>query len=135
MSQSVVPLTAGPELDRWIAEHVKGWTPCRNLNFKGEEELIFLEDYTSQPWAHREFQPSTTIADAWRVMEHMDRRCLGVKRGLLHEAGTPGGVPCWLCTVTYLSGPTRQETLYRAQASTAPLAICLAARHLHEQTA
>ena len=122
MSLSVVPPTAGPELDRWIAEHVMGWTPCRNLNFKGEEELIWLEDHPPQSWAHREFQPSTQIADAWRVIEHL---CADGCTIAIHSR-TPG----WTVILDE-QNPDRVEI----RAETAPLAICLAARHLREQTA
>lgn len=62
-------LPAGPELDRLIAEKVMGWT------FEAELGNYWLEDGTDVCrvliGGHEYWRPSTNIAHAWEVVEHL----------------------------------------------------------------
>jgi hypothetical protein len=103
-------LTAGPGLDRLIAEKVMGWKvrPCTcspdHIAIDGRAEGVH-------------FQPSTKIADAWEVMEF-----LGGKHGLSFGFAWPIHAPP-LATFTSLNGMAKAY----AFADSAPLAICRAA--------
>lgn len=65
-------MTAGPEMDRLVAEKVMGWELCEHNGLLWKEEPESWGDQT--PWT-----PSTNIAHAWEVVESLVRRQLVVR--------------------------------------------------------
>lgn len=118
MSAPTLDLDAGRELDALVAERVMGWKRM------GDD---FWQDSHGKPrtlssTSFGSFAPSTDIAAAWEVVEHMP------SRGLLPQVGASalegGGVEwyCWL-----LDTRTGETVEGQGFADDAPLAICRAA--------
>ena len=110
------------ELDAWIAEHVMGSTVSEDkvfsLVYEGPDNLV----ETSKDRVLRRLLPhySTNIAAAWEVVEKLksnDYRFHLDSLGSFHF--------CFFIHEVY-------ETTGKADANTAPLAICLAAKKAME---
>jgi hypothetical protein len=113
-------MDAGRELDALVAEKVMGWKPhFRNTAFyvKAEDEGKVMDHHCM---LISEWHPSTDIAAAWRVVEHMiDHNPFG--HGWWEMAYRPHDTNRG-ATVNFVGDPR-----YVEYASTVPLAICLAA--------
>lgn len=97
---------AGPKLDALIAGNVMGWRDAAGVWIGGVTPWATDGDYRRKA----EFCPSTDIAVAWEVVEKLQNTlCFELRRR------SDGGFCCWF-----------GEEM-RAEASTAPLAICRAA--------
>ena len=126
-------LPAGPELDRLIAEKVMGWDSYPALTGMASARRAILNGIPVME-AHPscgtvEFHPSTNIAHAWEVIESpkftdpdgyrrtyfsIDENALGWDVEVLHKGDE-------------IEGERPIYRRVRAQADTAPLAICHAA--------
>lgn len=98
---------AGRELDAIIAEKVMGWTLADGTRWETRRELGY--DILIGNWA-----PSTSIADAWQVVEKLNRSkyeiLVGTFRGRWNVQITDNG-----------------NMVVTQEGETAPLAISLAA--------
>lgn len=121
-------LPAGPELDRLIAEKVMGWTwhDDESLRLGGlwvnesgvgaEPPSVSDQEYMPSTW-----QPSTSIAHAWEVVERMEPQ-LRIQPG--------GHTPYYAIMRSqggYVAGYWTDINWMTSPADTAPLAICRAA--------
>jgi len=148
-------MEAGRELDALVAEKVMGWEYLEVGYFGEEDETprqVELNDwldkvgiesigpyfidverdfwiYASDMWGHG-WNPSTNIADAWRVVEKLcnwdvdDNMLVLEGQGPdIEEEGQPGWVAkqWWKADIVGIAGHNIGE------ADTAPHAICLAA--------
>jgi hypothetical protein len=141
-----VELKAGRELDALIAEKVMGWQEITKSaaqlevgQFYNRQDGIIIVEYRNRL---REFAPSTSIADAWLVVEKLVKErhpCpienkgegLGFRLEINAESGWSTD-QCNVWTAVFPSTtpcPPHEEMHddYKAEADTAPLAICLAA--------
>lgn len=126
---NVDKLKPGPELDALVAEKVMGWKRIKKLHGKPlADGWVGFHDgewirWTSNPESAYEdytpsiFSPSTSIADAWQVVEKM--------RGFWKVEAYPFCRQPWTATYTPPNGPAVPGGT--ATAGTAPHAICLAA--------
>lgn len=112
-------LPAGPELDGLVAEKVMGW--------KWNSEIGEWIHENSIPYGPHDggFRPSTSISDAWQVMEKMKAHddfivCRSIESCRVHKAIN------WCVVIVRKDRPSFNITV---AATTAPLAICRAALH------
>jgi hypothetical protein len=128
-----VVMEAGRELDAAIAVRVMGWEmpDSRYLDGTPAPPIVYDETGRARGGPGEGWSPSTKIAQAWEVVEKMDKRGFWLRLvtpfddGSLYHAGfTPLGVTGW-------NGRPDHE----AAADTAPLAICKAALKAVSQTA
>lgn len=102
-------LESGFELDRLIAEKVMGYHYREIVDgYIGHGKLGILKS--------SDFTPSTSIADAWKAVEHLGHRGLGLTIALQEKTGN--GV------VLFEGAPTMCKSF---QAPDVALSICLAA--------
>lgn len=120
-------MNAGPEVDRLVAIKVMGWKPhpdprrCLDVVTDGGFR-------TCHPGAFGDvtFCPSTDIAHAWEVVEHMATKGMA----LTINGGNAGFLCFFYHRGEVLDGGVMTFPLVtdgHAEAATAPLAICLAA--------
>lgn len=113
-------LPAGVELDRLVADRVMGWASYSygDMPERSADGAIFdgepLHGSGLVP-----FQPSTDIADAWRVVEAM--RGLGFAVDIC-DVAISSTVPLWAVSF-FPAGPDTEPP----NEHSAPLAICRAA--------
>lgn len=100
------------ELDALVARQVMGWEPAEMLGPSRAQAFWADEDVLVVP---RDFSPSTSISDAWRVVERM--RELGWSYEI---CGGPTRHSVSFCEIA-------TDTLEFAHHADAPRAICLAA--------
>ena len=110
-------MPAGPELDRLVAEKVMGWRLECFAN--ASRTPMAYSDKNAKIMASADWSPSTNIAHAWGVVEHLER--MG---GLISNMYSQGG--CWSVGIEPMP-ESNLHPCYRAIGSTAPLAICRAA--------
>ena len=129
-------MKAGCELDALVAEKVMGayWTErenvCRILwNADGVE--MVMEEWYEKDWVPSTAplpEYSTRIQDAWLVVEKMaSEHSYGVEKD---NVPLPLDKPKYECYFVH----DAEDSIYRARADTAPLAICLAALKAVEVT-
>lgn len=112
-------MAAGPEMDRLVAELVMGWKQWQPLTgFRPSLDRWLSGDdgiRTTDPAANhdRGFYPSTDIAHAWEVVEHLRSR-----HGLSAEV---------LMNPGHIRVRINYGEVTSVLADTAPLAICRAA--------
>ena len=122
-------MNAGPDLDRLVAEKVMGWhrTPHTIVwwNADGTQvgklaDVLVVPTDNIEPWS-----PSTTIADAWDVVEKLYEQGIGINilKHTPDDRYTTDWV-VWLRLPSFMTGTPRDDSV---SAPTAPLAICLAA--------
>lgn len=109
-------LKAGPELDALVADHVMKWVRRKGswyeIYHKRSDSWIGGLRRNDLKWMWSKFTPSTDIGVAWEVVSHM--KAEGWNLDVMNYKD-------WF--VSFSSGSTE----YEAEASIAPLAICLAA--------
>jgi len=99
------------EIDRLVAEKVMGWEYVQDTDKWWDGDVLDIEN----------FNPSTNIQDAWRVVEKMrEGRIFS-----LCDAWDENDEPIFYANFQYNDG--YHVVNYDAYAETAPLAICLAA--------
>jgi len=110
---TILVLPAGRELDALVAERVMGWHRRKR---NGVEVWVVTTDTFDPPVTYPVecWNPSTSIAAAWEVVEKQDD-CLHLK-----QHGEKGMWEAYFCH-NYC------EADYLGEADTAPLAICRAA--------
>ena len=96
------------DIDKQIAEKVMWW----DFSLPGyrDKEDVLIQTENS-------FKPSTNIADAWLVVEKI------LELGYSFELDNT--LNNWYCEIIY--GHNEDMPIHKATASTAPMAICLAA--------
>lgn len=119
----IADIPAGPDLDRLVAEKVMGWkwgpTGADYSGWQGSKQ------YPNGMWNRKNdacrghWSPSTDIAHAWEVVEHMEQN-----GGLIANMYSQRG--CWSVGIEPLP-ESRYIEVFREVAETAPLAICRAA--------
>lgn len=107
-------MNAGVELDKLVAEKVMGLKVVEDNEYPGE--YLYLNEERDPRWIP---EYSIDIADTWRVIEKLDRA--GWHVTLTWVGSWTSGINAWRCL--FFS----YENWGEATASTAPLAICLAA--------
>lgn len=126
-------MPAGPETDRRVAEEVMGWLviPMLSVPISGDiprYPCLLTGNGTDFPdrlrmapgnyiGQYRTFSPSTSIADAWVVVERMRGN------GWLFSFGDDVQLPEWVARFDLPSDPPRSASAY---AETPYLAICRA---------
>lgn len=136
-------MIAGRELDALVAQRVMGWrrmsyhqTQPTNIYYADRHELTWKwydnggkEVFIAEPsdcidcgTDFLPFSPSTSIADAWLVVEKMTNGDFTV----MHSYGTWKAGYLWL---SHPTSPAQEEPCWTCEATalTAPHAICLAA--------
>jgi hypothetical protein len=111
-------MKAGPEMDRLVAEKVMGWA----IGSDG----CSVEERHGRLWRGEAWEddcyiwrPSTNIAHAWEVVEHLRGWWTAVELKSIDE--------CCACLIEDNSGDVNERYVATAEADTAPLAICRAA--------
>jgi len=123
-------MNAGRDLDRLIAERVMGllpedWPHLCEAEDHNLDDLVWCYDCSRLVDETERIPPlySTSIMDAWNVVERMQRYGThGSAVELVTECVDEDGTIGWLCSFTVRGVETHQ-----ASAVTAPLAISLAA--------
>ncbi len=113
-------LPAGPDLDALIATRVMRWIPGevgRDHPDAGTDGWSYIDSDIEAVGPEPGWSPSTSIEDAWQVVESLRSRGCNVS---LFASGR-GDRACW-CNVDGLGG-----WLARGDADTMPLAIVRAA--------
>jgi hypothetical protein len=131
-------MPAGPELDRLIAAKVMGWTlyhytksrpghwewitapPCADVPIR--IACGSVRGYFTEADALSDFAPSTNIAHAFEVVEHLQMGFKGKRQLYLQTDGY--GSEKWMAS---WHRPEEYVTMAENEADTAPLAICRAA--------
>lgn len=109
---------AGRKLDALIAERVMGWDR--------DGDRLWPPDTRRSKWKYGISVPpySTSIADAWPVVEKLKERH---SVELIGGPNDEGGCEHWSCTIKSYGYRSFQDQKWRGEADTAPLAICIAA--------
>jgi len=110
--EEILQFEAGPELDRLVAEQVMRW----RLDEDWRE--WFDAQGHSQGW-QEDFRPSTDIAAAWEVVIKLVSKYSFNLASYMDVLDTT--------RIQWLADFGSATKIYRALASTAPLAICRAA--------
>ncbi len=128
---------AGPELDALVAEFVMGWRHCQDdLTNEMWDTGIHLNHDPEMPtmkWPNcgpRRWSPSTSIADAWEVVEKLlgdDWECTIDRHKPNYVTACRGAYAFFWHSAEQVEGFTRRGGKFGVEADTAPLAICLAA--------
>ncbi len=120
---------AGPEFDALIAQKVMGWRP--GIMPRGTEAWFTSPegDWKTANWIPRkDFQPSLQIADAWQVVVRMNEEGFSFHFFQLNKEGASVSFICGRGPCPQHGNPHHNHHgAYDIEASTAPLAICLAA--------
>jgi len=117
-------MQAGREIDALIAEKVMGWkVHARNTAWwvKAEEENESTTNIMGWTCGNDRFSPSTDIAAAWEVREHMKKSGF---YGLIKDCGKSYTS---LFVKTMVDEEGEHEQIGHSLAETAPLVICRAA--------
>lgn len=118
-------MKAGPELNALVAEKVMGWTVCRDKNCEGCEADIYLVEDGCWESKRDDTNFSSDIAAAWQVVEKL---VPPTRKGPWLEITATDGYASegpYICEYAWWADHKQHRV--RADADTAPLAICLAA--------
>lgn len=113
------PLEAGPALDALVAEQVMGWRLSKDGHAWKDATSGTMAYRDDGPWLDAgdlPWNPSDNLDDAWEVIEKLEG--MGI---YLFRLGRDGAGSSWRADFDHL------PTSSRAEAATAPLALCLAA--------
>jgi hypothetical protein len=121
MSNNPSTMEAGPEMDRLINEQVMGWEVRSTGMGDGSFYIVIGGDEVNTRRGD-DFRPSTDIAHAWEVVDHLNE--LGWEVEVLSWQTCRPERWTWSAMAQHRD---RQQSTQRQRADTAPLAICRAA--------
>lgn len=122
----ILKMQPGPEMDALVAEKVMGWLPhFRNTAFyvetENEGKVIDHHVCAVDMW-----RPSTSIADAWKVVDHLRELRQTTGGYWLSLQQIAGRDAKWRAGFTFGGMAVRHVPVY-AEGYSAPEAICKAA--------
>jgi hypothetical protein len=124
-------------IDSMIAEHVLGWLRWRCARYgvgvwpERDTRVLLREGYerTNDAVDDHDGTPlyTTDLAIAWRVVDAMREKWYWLQLTQVAARRPPWNALRWAAEFRYVGGATPGKATGRADALTAPLAICLAA--------